>query len=100
MDWTSRRITAILENALREDSATRDATTYACIDPQQRATGTILAKEDCVLAGLGIVARILDVFAELDGTILARRPSRSRCGRSKNSRPRSRPAPRPCCSTT
>src|SRR3954463_3826004 len=71
MDWNSRRITAILENALREDSATRDATTYACIDPQQRATGTILAKEDCVLAGLGIVARILDVFAELDGTIVA-----------------------------
>ncbi|MBI2678289.1 MAG: carboxylating nicotinate-nucleotide diphosphorylase [Candidatus Koribacter versatilis] len=71
MDWTSRRITAILENALREDSATRDATTYACIDPNQRATGTILAKEDCVLAGLGIVARILDVFAELDGTIVA-----------------------------
>jgi nicotinate-nucleotide pyrophosphorylase (carboxylating) len=71
MDWNSRRITAVLENALREDSATRDATTYACIDPQQRATGTILAKEDCVLAGLGIVARILDVFAELDGTIVA-----------------------------
>ena len=71
MDWTSRRITAIVENALREDSATRDATTYACIDPNQRATGTILAKEDCVLAGLGIVARILDVFAQLDGTIVA-----------------------------
>jgi nicotinate-nucleotide pyrophosphorylase (carboxylating) len=71
MDWNSRRITAVLENALREDSATRDATTYACIDPQQRAAGTILAKEDCVLAGLGIVARILDVFAELDGTIVA-----------------------------
>src|SRR5438270_7210482 len=71
MDWHSRRITAVLENALREDSATRDATTYACIDPQQRATGTILAKEDCVLAGLGIVARIFDVFAEMDGTIVA-----------------------------
>ena len=43
MDWTSRRITAVLENALREDSATRDATTYACIDAEQRATATILA---------------------------------------------------------
>ena len=39
MDWTSRRITAILENALQEDRATRDATTYACIDPNQRASG-------------------------------------------------------------
>jgi nicotinate-nucleotide pyrophosphorylase (carboxylating) len=71
MDWTSRRITAILENALREDSATRDATTYACIDPAQRASATILAKEDCVLAGLGVVARIFDVFAQLDGTVVS-----------------------------
>ena len=71
MDWTSRRITAILENALREDSATRDATTYACIDPNLRASATILAKQDCVLAGLGVIARIFDVFAELDGTVVA-----------------------------
>src|SRR3954466_3946458 len=71
MDWSSRRITAILENALREDSATRDATTYACIDPHQRATGTILAKEDCVLAGLGVVPRFLEVFAQLDGTVVS-----------------------------
>ena len=69
MDWTSRRITAILENALQEDRATRDATTYACIDPNQRASGTILAKQDCVLSGLGCIWRILDVFAMLDGTV-------------------------------
>ena len=69
MDWTSRRIAAILENALQEDSATRDATTYACIDPNQRASATILAKQDCVLAGLGCISRILDVFATLDGTV-------------------------------
>src|SRR6185369_5314274 len=71
MDWSSRRITGILENALREDSATRDATTTACIDPAQRASGTILAKEDCVLAGLGAVGRILEVFGQLDGTVVA-----------------------------
>jgi nicotinate-nucleotide pyrophosphorylase (carboxylating) len=70
MDWNSRRITAILENALREDSVTRDATTYACVQPQQSATATILAKQDCVLAGLGLVARVFDVFAALDGTVL------------------------------
>lgn len=69
MDWTSRRITAILENALLEDRATSDATTYACIDPNQRASATILAKQDCVLAGLGCISRILDVFAMLDGTV-------------------------------
>src|ERR1022692_2335475 len=69
VDWTSRRITAILENALQEDRATRDATTYACIDPNQRASGTILAKQDCVLSGLGCIPRILSVFARLDGTV-------------------------------
>jgi nicotinate-nucleotide pyrophosphorylase (carboxylating) len=71
MDWHSRRITTILENALREDSATRDATTYACIDPNQRATATILAKQDCVLAGIGAIGRILEVFAYLDGAVIA-----------------------------
>ncbi len=69
MDWTSRRITAILENALLEDRATRDATSYACIDVNQRASATILAKQDCVLSGLGCIHRILDVFAMLDGTV-------------------------------
>jgi nicotinate-nucleotide pyrophosphorylase (carboxylating) len=71
MDWNSRRVTAVLENALREDSATRDATSYACIDSGQRAAGTILARQDCVLAGLGCIARILDVFAQLDGTVVS-----------------------------
>ena len=71
MDWHSRRITAILENALREDSATRDASTYAVIDPGQRAAATILSKQDCVLAGLGCVARIFEVFAQLDGTVVS-----------------------------
>ncbi len=70
MDWHSRRITGILENALREDSVTRDATTYACVDPHQVAAATIIAKQDCVLAGLGLVARVFDVFAALDGTVL------------------------------
>ena len=69
MDWNSRRITAMIENALLEDRATRDATSYACIDPNQRATATILVKQDCVLAGLGCVPRILDVYAALDGAV-------------------------------
>ena len=69
MDWNSRRITAILENALLEDRATSDATSYACIDPKQRAAATILAKEDCILAGIGCVGRILDVYAMIDGAV-------------------------------
>lgn len=69
MDWNSRRLTAILENALVEDRATRDATSYACVDANQRAAATIVAKQDCVLAGIGCVARILDVYAVLDGAV-------------------------------
>jgi nicotinate-nucleotide pyrophosphorylase (carboxylating) len=69
MDWNSRRITAILENALNEDRATSDATSYACIDPNQRASATIIAKQECILAGLGCVSRILDVCAALDGAV-------------------------------
>ena len=69
MDWSSRRITAIIENALTEDRATRDATSYACVDPNQRASGTIIAKQECILAGLGCIPRILDVYAALDGAV-------------------------------
>ncbi len=69
MDWNSRRIAAIIENALNEDRATRDATSYACIDPNQRASATILAKQDCILAGLGCVPRVLDIYAALDGAV-------------------------------
>lgn len=70
MDWHSRRVTAILENALLEDKATRDATTYATIDPNVRATATILAKQDCVLSGLGSVARIIEIYERLDNAVI------------------------------
>ena len=69
MDWNSRRISAIIENALNEDRATRDATSYACVDPNQRASATIIAKQECILAGLGSIPRILDVYAALDGAV-------------------------------
>lgn len=70
MDWHSRRISAILESALLEDRATSDATSRACIDPQQRATATILAKQDCVLAGVGAISRILEVYEHLDPHVI------------------------------
>jgi nicotinate-nucleotide pyrophosphorylase (carboxylating) len=66
MDWNSRRIGAIVENALTEDRATRDATTLACIDPEQRAVATVIAKQDFTLAGLGLIQRVFDVYAQLD----------------------------------
>ena len=71
MDWNSRRITAILEKALLEDRATGDATSSACIEAAQRAAGTIIAKQDCILAGVGCVSRILDVYAMLDAAVVS-----------------------------
>ena len=69
MDWASRRATSVLESALQEDRATHDATSHACIDAGQLAVATILAKQDCVLAGIGAVARIFEVFAQLEGSV-------------------------------
>jgi nicotinate-nucleotide pyrophosphorylase (carboxylating) len=66
MDWKSKRITALLEQALREDKATRDATTAVTIDPTLRASGTIIAKQECVLSGVGCIPRFLQIFAQYD----------------------------------
>ena len=66
MDWKSRRIEAILETALLEDKATSDATTEITIDPKLRASATVIAKQDCVLAGLGSIPRFMEIFARLD----------------------------------
>src|SRR5437879_7241729 len=71
MDWISRRLTGIIENALLEDRATSDSSSYACIDPNQLGAATIIAKQDCILAGLGCVSRILDVYAMLDGAVVS-----------------------------
>ncbi|HVH87955.1 MAG TPA: carboxylating nicotinate-nucleotide diphosphorylase [Terriglobales bacterium] len=70
MDWHSRRISEILERALQEDRATRDATTQACIDPRMRATATIHAKQACILSGLGAVNRILEIYSNLDKSVI------------------------------
>lgn len=65
MDWKSRRITAILEAALLEDKAAHDVTTALTIDPALRATGTIYAKQSCVVAGIGCISAFLSLFSKL-----------------------------------
>jgi nicotinate-nucleotide pyrophosphorylase (carboxylating) len=66
MDWKSSRIDALLEQALVEDKAVADATTNLTIDPNLRATASILARQEMVVAGLGAVPRFLEIFARLD----------------------------------
>jgi nicotinate-nucleotide pyrophosphorylase (carboxylating) len=66
MDWKSHRIDALLEQALVEDKAAGDTTTNLTIDPDLRATASILARQEMVVAGLGAVPRFLEIFARLD----------------------------------
>jgi nicotinate-nucleotide pyrophosphorylase (carboxylating) len=66
MDWKSHRIDALLEHALVEDKAASDATTNLTIDPNLRASASVLAKQDMVVAGLGCIAQFLDIFRRVD----------------------------------
>lgn len=65
MDWKSKRIQGILEAALVEDRATNDTTTALTIDPNLRASATILAKEDCIVSGLGCIPQFLSIYGKL-----------------------------------
>ena len=65
MDWKSKRVEAILEHALLEDQALKDITTAYTIDPKLRASGIIIAKEDCVVSGLGCIPRFLEIYSRL-----------------------------------
>jgi len=66
MDWKNSRIEALLEQALMEDKAADDTTTNLTIDPDRRATGSIVARQEMVVCGLGAVPQFLEIFARLD----------------------------------
>src|ERR1700678_329962 len=66
MDWKNRRIDALLEQALIEDKAASDTTTNLTIDPDLRATATILARQEMIVAGLGCITRFFEIFSHLD----------------------------------
>jgi nicotinate-nucleotide pyrophosphorylase (carboxylating) len=65
MDWKSKRVGAILEAALAEDKVANDITTALTIPPNLRASGTIIAKQACVVSGLGCIPVFLDIFAKM-----------------------------------
>jgi nicotinate-nucleotide pyrophosphorylase (carboxylating) len=66
MDWKSHRIDALLEQALKEDQAPLDATTHLTIDANLRAAGSIIARQELVVAGLGAIPHFFEVYARLD----------------------------------
>ena len=72
MDWKSKRIRTILEAALAEDKVANDVTTALTIAPGLKASGTIVAKEACVVSGLGCVPVFLETFAAMSKAPLGR----------------------------
>jgi len=77
MDWNSSRVTALLEHALKEDHALADTTTRLIVPAGQMAQAEIVAKQACVLAGLPLVPRVLELFAALAAKESAARPERN-----------------------
>lgn len=66
MDWKNSRIDVLLEQALVEDQAASDTTTRVTIDPDLRASASVIAREELIVAGLGAIPRFLEIFARLD----------------------------------
>jgi nicotinate-nucleotide pyrophosphorylase (carboxylating) len=72
MDWKSKRVGAILEAALAEDKVANDITTALTIPPNLRASGTIIAKQACVVSGLGCIPIFLNLFAKMSSAPVGR----------------------------
>jgi nicotinate-nucleotide pyrophosphorylase (carboxylating) len=68
----------VVRRALAEDLGWGDITTEATVDPALRARGVILAKSDCVIAGLDVAA---EAFRQLDpaASFSVRAADGSRC---------------------
>ena len=66
MEWKSKRVETTLEQALVEDRATKDVTTAITIEPGLRASATVIARQDCVISGLGCIPRFLEIFLRMD----------------------------------
>jgi nicotinate-nucleotide pyrophosphorylase (carboxylating) len=72
MDWKSKRIRTILEAALAEDKVANDVTSALTIPADLRASGTIIAKQACVVSGLGCIPVFLDIFAKMSPAPIGR----------------------------
>jgi nicotinate-nucleotide pyrophosphorylase (carboxylating) len=62
MDW--QRYDRLIQAALQEDCAGDDVTTTSLVAPEARETARMLARDPGVPAGLGLAARVAQVFDE------------------------------------
>ncbi|MGH9392613.1 MAG: carboxylating nicotinate-nucleotide diphosphorylase, partial [Terriglobales bacterium] len=65
MDWNSPRVSSLIERALVEDHVLADATTQFTVDPRLVSQAEIVAKQACVLAGVGAIPRVFDIYSSL-----------------------------------
>ena len=61
MNYFSQGIKDIIKQALREDIGKRDITTTAIIPKHKYAKAILLAKENCVICGLGIAREVFKI---------------------------------------
>ncbi|MDA3925068.1 MAG: carboxylating nicotinate-nucleotide diphosphorylase [Kiritimatiellae bacterium] len=52
---------AVVESSLREDIGSGDVTTLSLVNPEIMATGEILAREACVVAGVNVACKVLEL---------------------------------------
>lgn len=55
---------AVVEASLREDVGSGDVTTLSLVNPAIKATGEILARESCVVAGVSVACKVLELVDE------------------------------------
>jgi len=65
MDWNAPRINSLIERALIEDHVLGDTTTQYTVDARQVSQAEIIAKQACVLSGLGAIPRVFDIYTSL-----------------------------------
>ncbi len=78
--WLSAHVERLLDLALEEDLALGDATSEATLDPAVEGEGVFLVKEDLVLAGTAVAAR---VFERLGATCRFERKDGERAARGE-----------------
>src|ERR1700722_16432804 len=72
MGWKSKRVGAILEAALAQDKVANDIPASLTVPNNLRASGTIIAKQACVVSGLGCIPMFLDIFAKMSAAPVGR----------------------------
>ncbi len=65
MDWNARRVRELIDAALHEDRTVADATSRLTVAPDQEAQAALVAKQECVLAGLDLTPRVFAAYNAL-----------------------------------